>query len=123
MVEKFLARPVLFIVGLFVALAIIGLAVRSCSEARQGAAVARVEREEGKAAGASAADAVTTLQEAVAAEKSIDDATKENDRAIKSADGASAPVSDGVDDAGRRSLCGRAAYRGSRDCLLYVTPK
>jgi hypothetical protein len=50
----------------------------------------------------------------------IDTITEENERDIRKAPGADAPVDPGVRDAGLRSLCRRAAYRGRAECVQFT---
>jgi hypothetical protein len=78
---------------------------------------ARLQTNQTGAAMASGADAVETLGQTAAAEAAADTITRENDRAIRNAPGAGAPVDPAADAAGRASLCRRAAYRGRPECL------
>lgn len=84
---------------------------------------ATLERGQAGAAVESGKDAIGTVAGAGRRDAGIDDQTRENDHAIRSAEGASAPVSDAADRAGRDSLCKRAAYRGSADCVQQPDPK
>ena len=71
-----------------------------------------------------ATDAIRTIGNTTAAETVTDTLTKENDRAIQAAPGASAPVDAGVRDSGLRALCLRHAYRDQPRCreLLHAGP-
>lgn len=71
----------------------------------------------------SGADAVGTVGQQAASETAADRVTKENEDAIRNAEGADAPVAGGVRDAGLDSLCRRAAYRGSEQCLRHPAPR
>lgn len=62
-------------------------------------------------------DAVATLGETHAAEVRIDVVTRENERAIREAPGADAPVDPALDAAARRGLCRYTAYRRQPECL------
>lgn len=78
---------------------------------------ARLGANQTDAALASGADAVETLGKSAAAEAAVDTITRENERAIREAPGADAPVDPAVHGAGLRSLCRRAANRGKPECL------
>jgi len=65
----------------------------------------------------SGVDAVSTVTETARGERETDAITKENDREIRNAEGANAPVTDTARDAGFASLCRRAAYREHPKCL------
>ena len=110
-------RMIAFIVGLFLALGLTGLTVRSCTKARQAAAETRVERAGADALANSAADAVGAVGGLQTRDLSGDQTTRENDDAIRSAPGAGAPVDPAVRGAGIDSLCKRAAYRDDRRCV------
>ncbi|MGL5446589.1 MAG: hypothetical protein ACRDBL_04695 [Rhabdaerophilum sp.] len=71
----------------------------------------------------SGVDAVETAGVVHAAEVTIDVITRENERAIREAPGADAPVDPAVHAAGLASLCRRAAYRGQPECLLNPDPE
>ena len=92
--------------------------------AMTGGATARTEaklnRNTADAAMASGKDAVATIGAQGAAEQAVDALTKENDHAIRNAEGAGAPVPPAVAAAGRFSLCKRAAYRGTAECMQFT---
>lgn len=98
-----------------------GLALR---HALVGGAVAKVEaRLSGQqvgAAQASGGDAVNTVASVAASEAAGDALTLENDRAIRTAPGAAAPVDPALARAGMRGLCRRAAYSGDQRCLQFT---
>lgn len=89
---------------------------RAATEARLGANRA-------DAALATASDAAQSVATQAAAEANHDALTRENDHEIHSAPGADAPVDPRLHDAGLRSLCRRAAYRGSQQCLQFAAPR
>lgn len=101
--------------ALFV-LSVIG-GVRSCQMAQTARTEARLSKGQTGAAIASGTDAVETVNRVHGAEVTIDVITRENDRAIRQAEGADAPVDPAADAAGRASLCRRAAYRGRPECV------
>lgn len=69
------------------------------------------------AALASGADAVGTVGAVGAGDAATDSITRENDRAIRKAPGAAAPVDSAAHAAGIASLCRRAANRGKPECV------
>jgi len=72
------------------------------------------------AAQASGRDAVNTVASAASSEAAIDAITLENDRAIRAAPGAGAPVDPHLRDAGLAGLCRRAAYSRDQRCLQFT---
>lgn len=80
-------------------------------------AEARLGHNTTEAALESGRDAVGAVSAEAAAERASDDLTRENADAIRHAEGADARVAAPARDAGLRSLCKRAAYRGSQQCL------
>lgn len=93
-----------------------GVSRCSSEPAKQEAAAAKVDASLSDARAQSGKDAVEAVSNLGAREAGIEQTTRENADAIRSAPGANAPVDSGVDDAGRRSLCRRAAYRDSEQC-------
>lgn len=110
------------IAGVIVLIVAVGLFVRSCDQRRSAASQARVERSQAEAASNSAADAIGTVARAGAAERASEDLTRSNDKEIRNAEGADTRVGSGVDAAGRRSLCRRAAYRDDPKCRVFNAP-
>lgn len=98
------------------------LQVRSCTQAREKAAEARVERGQAGAGKESFKDAIATTGNVSAAQTAGEDLTRSNEKEIRDAKGADAAVDPGVRDAGLASLCRRAAYRDSERCRLRGTP-
>ena len=82
--------------------------------------VARLQTNLAGAAIESGGDAVQTVGSQAASEDRTDTITKENDHAIRSAEGAAAPVAAAADRAGRASLCRRAAYRLDPACVQFT---
>lgn len=121
----FLRRFAPFIIFGLIAAALL-FSVRSCQarHAAQEAAQAKVDAGLASARSESAGDAVGTVSGAADRESAIDATSRENDHAIRSAPGASAPVDPAVAAAGRRALCLRHAYRDSEQCkrLLNAGP-
>jgi hypothetical protein len=114
-----------WVVGIGLALfllAVIG-GVRSCQMASTAKTEAKLSANQAGAALASGKDAVDTLGKTAAAEANTDTITEENERAIRQAPGADAPVDPAVHDAGLRSLCRRAAYRGKPECVQFAPAK
>lgn len=80
-------------------------------------AEAKLGREQTGAAIASGADAVDTVAGVNAGEADSDTLTRSNERDIRNAPGAAAPVDPAAAAAGKRSLCKRAAYRERPECV------
>lgn len=78
---------------------------------------ARLANNQAQAALDSGADAVSAVGAVGAAEIRIDVITRENERAIRTAPGADAPVDPAIHAAGIASLCRRAANRGRAECM------
>lgn len=93
------------------------LMLSQCQNARQAGRQAAVEREQGRAVVDNAADAIGAVGAVYGRDTGGDDLTRSNRDAIQNADGADAPANPAVRDAGLDSLCRRAAYRGSEQCL------
>lgn len=111
-----LGRWVLTIGAVLFLLTVIG-GVHSCRMAATARTEARLQTNQTSAAIASGADAANTVGDVGARAADTDRTTMENADEIRSAPGADAPVDRGVHDAGLRSLCKRAAYRGRPECL------
>lgn len=108
------------IAGLLLAVLIAGtFGVRSCQSAQVAKTQANLSRNQTGAAIASGADAVGTLSDQIGREVAVDATTKENADAIRSAPGADALVSRGVDAVARERLCRRAVYRVRPECLQF----
>ena len=108
------------IMALAVVLALI-FGVVQCHDARTAGQETRVVRGQAGAVTDSAADAIGAVGGLHGRDQASDDLTKENKSAILSAPGAGALVAPAVHGAGRDSLCRRAAYRGSLDCVQRST--
>lgn len=113
--EPLARRVVLIGLAVFI-VAVIG-GVQSCRMASTAKTEAKLATGQTGAALASGADAVATVGQTQANDAATDTITRENDRAIRQAPGAAAPVDHSVHDVGLRSLCKRAAYRGRPECL------
>jgi hypothetical protein len=92
------------------------LVVRSCDKRHSQAAQERVEDSQAQAASNSAADAIATVSASGEAERASEDLTRANDRDIRAAEGAEVKVGAGVNAAGLKALCKRAAYRSDPKC-------
>lgn len=86
-------------------------------------AEARLGKNQTEAAQQSGEDAVNTVGAAGEREAGIDETTRTNEREIRNAEGADAPVAGGVRDAGLRSLCRRASYRNDPRCVQFTDPR
>ena len=106
-------------VGLTAAVGVVWL-ISSLSGGRTARVEAKVESGRADAATASGRDAVGAVSGQAQSEIEADKLTRENEDEIRNADGADAPVADGVNSAGIRSLCKRAAYRGRPECVQFA---
>lgn len=87
---------------------------------RSRAAQSRVDAAQNSAVVESAKDAIGTQEAAAGREQASEEMTTQNSKEIRSAEGADAKVSTGVNDAGIRSLCRRPAYRNSERCRVFA---
>jgi len=118
-------RDPLIIAGIVLAalmacLLVAGLARHVITGGSVAKAEVRLAGSQADAASASAAEAIATIAAGAASEAAIDAITLENDRAIRNAPGASAPVDPGVAAAGLAGLCRRAAYLRDQRCLQFT---
>lgn len=122
-VRGFAARNLVRILIAVAVLIAVWWLVASLTSGKSAKVEARLGANQVEAATESGADAVETIGKQMAAEGTHDTITRENDDAIRNAEGADAPVAPAVRDAGRRSLCRRAAYRGDSKCLQQPAPE
>jgi len=108
--------------GLVALLAVI-LLLNQCSETRNAETKAKLSTSQAGATIISGNDAVNTAGKRADADAAGETLTRKNADAIHHADGADAPVAAPVRDAGRASLCKRAAYRGKPECVLGPDPR
>lgn len=94
--------------------------VTQCQNARVAGKKAAISADQTEAMGASAADAIAAVGDVSERAADSDDLTRENADAISNAEGADAPVHPAVRDAGLSSMCQRAAYRDSQQCLQFT---
>jgi type II secretory pathway component PulM len=114
-------RGVAVLLGAVLVAIIAGLLLWNAWSARATAkAEARLSKNQTEAALESGADAVGTVGAVGATEVQIDVITRENERAIREAPGADAPVDPALRTAGLQALCRRAAYRGRPECLQFA---
>ncbi len=103
-------------------LALLLFGVSQCDKRRNQAAQTHLERAQGTAAQESSRDAINTVSGAGEREAESADLTRENEKEIRNAQGADERVGAGVNAAGRRSLCRRAAYRDDPKCRVFDAP-
>jgi len=103
-------------------LAVLLFGISQCRSARNAAQQVRVGESQTEAMAESAADAIGSAGALHARDLQSDDLTRESSYEIRNAPGADAPVDPGVRGAGLDSLCRRAAYRGSEQCLQRSPP-
>lgn len=104
-------------------LALLVLSVGKCVYDQRAKTEVELSKGQAGAATASGRDAVATVGNQAATEQETDRITKENEDAIRNADGSGEPVAGGVRDAGLDSLCRRAAYRSDPKCLQRAAPR
>lgn len=122
--KDWLAKNALRVVLILLAVAAVAvvLTLRSCNEARTAKTTEKVATGQAGAATASGKDAVETVGNRADSDAAADTVTRENANAIDKAEGASAPVAPAARDAGLRSLCRRASYRGNPKCVQFANP-
>lgn len=114
-------RGVAWLLGAVLAAVLAGLLVWNSWQSRAVAKTeARLSQGQTGAALESGRDAVATLGKTSGFEAATDTITEENQRAIRNAPGADAPVDPASRDTGLRSVCRRAAYRGRPECLQFA---
>jgi hypothetical protein len=100
------------------------LALNQCEKRRNQAAQNRVNEGQLGARVESGGDAVNTVAAAGEREAASEQLTRENEREIRNAEGASDPVNNAVRGAGLRALCLRDSYRNDPKCkLLNAAPR
>lgn len=87
---------------------------------RQASTAARLSENQKGAALDSGRDAVGAVGAVMGNEAAIDRTTRENEDAIRNAAGARDPVNPAVRDAGLASLCRRASYKCSQQCVQFT---
>ena len=122
MIFKYLTPLALRVItGVALAIAIVYAGLQ-WDAARKAKWEARLSDAQGQAASQSGADAVGTVGAVAGRSSDTEQITRENSDAIHNAPGADAPVDHRATGAGLDSLCRRAAYRGSEQCLQRATP-
>ncbi len=86
-------------------------------------AEAALARNQAEAALESGSDAVSTVGKAADREAASEALTRSNEKDIRNAQGADAPVADPARDAGLRSLCRRPSYSGNPKCVQFADPR
>lgn len=115
------ARVILFLSVAAIVLALMFLT--QCATTRNAKTEANASKGQAGASMASGSDAVDAVGNVQASEQATDQVTKENNDAIRNAEGADAPVAAPVRDAGLASLCRRASYRNDPRCLQHAAPR
>jgi hypothetical protein len=104
--------------GAIIALLVAVLSVSKCQYDSTAKTEIKLSKGQAGAAVASGSDAVQTTGNQAASETAADQVTRENADAIRHAEGADAPVTAAVRDAGLGALCRRAAYKDNPRCKL-----
>jgi hypothetical protein len=119
---KLLSGPIKWVIGALLAALLIAFAVNSLTKSKQQAAQAKLDAATGKAGAESAKDAINAVEASGRRSEAIDETTRENERAIREAEGSKDRVNPAVHGAGLAGLCKRAAYRCNAECLQLVDP-
>lgn len=106
-----------------VALTLLIFGLAQWRKAHTEAAERRVERAQGNAVVESAKDAIATQGAAQRRETASEALTAANEKEIRNAKGADAPVDPAARDAGLASLCRRPAYHSDERCLRFTPPR
>lgn len=117
---SFFRKPLGWAVGAIIVLLAVWWAYSALT--RDSKAEARLSRNQAEAASESGSEAVNTVGEAGVREAQSDALTRDNEKDIRNAEGADAPVAAPARDAGLASLCRRAAYRNDPKCLQRANP-
>ena len=111
-------RTLALIAGL-IALTLLALYVPSClQKQRSRAAQARMNTAQGEAAVASGKDASEAQASVNSNEVASETLGRENERAIRDAEGSTAVVAAPANAAGMRALCSRKSYANTERCRL-----
>jgi len=116
MIERFGMRAIAMVAGGILIVALLLFGVSQCQKRRNAASQARVEQSQAQAAQDSAKDAINTVAASGERESASEDLTRSNDKDIRAAEGANQRIPTGVDVAGRKALCRRAAYANDPKC-------
>lgn len=111
----------LILLGLAIVLAL--FALEQWRAARSAKAQAKLSTSQAGAAIESGHDAAATIGNRMDADATTDQITRENEDAIRRAEGADAPVAAPLRDAGIASLCRRAAYQRDPRCVQQPGPR
>jgi hypothetical protein len=112
-------RLIAIVAGVIVLIIAVGLFVRSCDQRRDRAAQERLDSAQAGAAAESSADAINTVSRSGEAQAASEELSRANEKEIRGAEGASERVGAGVNAAGLRSLCRRAAYANDPRCRIF----
>ena len=107
----------------WIMIAMIGLLITlagpaACRKLNHEAARARLGEASATAASRNGEDAVATVGAAARREQQSGELTQTNEREIRNAQGADAPIDPAVRDAGLGGLCRRPAYRDDERCRV-----
>jgi flagellar biosynthesis/type III secretory pathway M-ring protein FliF/YscJ len=120
---SWLTRQVVVIAALVLLIAaVVFIGPAMCQKIRSQGAQSRMDAEQGNAMSNSAADAVGTVARSGEEAAASEELTRENEKEIRNAQGADERVGAGVNAAGLRSLCRRAAYRDHPRCRVFNAP-
>ncbi len=119
MLPSWLTRQVAYIFGAVLLALAAWFIIAQLTGGKRAKVEAKLNRNVAEAALESGRDAVGTVGAQQAAEAATDAVTRENDRDIRNAPGADAPVDPAVRDAWLRSVCRRASSRLDPKCVQF----
>ena len=117
-VAEFARRFAPWIMIAMIALLVALVGPSACRKLNNESARARLGEASATAASRNGEDAVATVGEAARREQQSGQLTQSNEKEIRNAQGADAPIDPAVRDAGLGGLCRRPAYRDDDRCRL-----
>lgn len=114
-----ISRAVIGAIGIVLIVAMFAFGTSQCTKRRNAASQARVDSAQAGAASNSAADAIATVAKDSEASAASEQLTRDNERDIRSAEGADVRVNPSVHGAGLQALCRRTAYRDAPRCAPF----
>jgi len=112
--RRFAPWIIIAMIGLLIALA----GPAACRKLNSESARARLGEASATAASRNGQDAVATVGAAARREQQSGQLTQSNEKEIRNAKGADAPIDPAVRDAGLGGLCRRPAYRDDEQCRM-----
>ncbi len=114
-----ISRVTVMVIGVILIIGVIAFGASQCAKRKNEAAQSRVDSAQAGAAANSAADAIGTVARSGEASAASEQLTRDNERDIRSAEGADVRVNPSVHGAGLQALCRRTAYRDAPRCAPF----